>query len=95
MPTVDETDWPPYTRDNPKYFIWDAEKSGFGRGPRTTACAFWNEFLPRLKGVPDPTPEACKSAMASSVTAGVGELRGSTTIASILLLPVLVVYRFI
>lgn len=52
MPTVIESEWPPYTRDHPKYFIWNAEKSGFGRGPRTTACAFWNEFLPRLKGVP-------------------------------------------
>ncbi|XP_036139754.1 acetylcholinesterase isoform X3 [Monomorium pharaonis] len=88
MPTVTESEWPPYTRDHPKYFIWNAEKNDFGRGPRTTACAFWNEFLPRLKGVPDPTPEACKSAMASSVSAGVGELRGSP-IASILLLPLL------
>lgn len=96
MPTVSETDWPSYTRDHPKYFIWNAEeKDAFGRGPRTTACAFWNEFLPRLKGIPDPTPEACKSAMASSVSAGVSGLRGSPTIASILLLPVLVVYRFI
>jgi len=53
MPTVTEAEWPSYTRDYPKYFIWNAEeKEAFGRGPRTTACAFWNEFLPRLKGVP-------------------------------------------
>ncbi|KYN32249.1 Acetylcholinesterase [Trachymyrmex septentrionalis] len=91
MPTVTETEWPSYTRNHPKYFIWNAEKkNAFGRGPRTTACAFWNEFLPRLKGVPDPTPEACKSAMASSVSAGVSQLHSSSTIASIILLPVLV-----
>ncbi|XP_020279976.1 acetylcholinesterase-like [Pseudomyrmex gracilis] len=95
-PTADESKWPPYTRDHPMYFIWDADKQEtFGRGPRTTACAFWNDFLPRLKGIPDPTPEACKSAMASSVSAGVGKLRASSTIAFILLLPVLAVYRFI
>jgi len=53
MPTVTESEWPAYTRDHPKYFIWNAEeKEAFGRGPRTTACAFWNEFLPRLKGIP-------------------------------------------
>ncbi|KAM0734792.1 Acetylcholinesterase [Formica fusca] len=95
IPTLDEADWPPYTRDRPQYFILDAEKKGFGRGPRTTACAFWNEFLPRLRGIPDPTPEACKGTIASSVLASAGELRGSTPIVSILLLPVLGVHRFI
>lgn len=52
MPTLDESEWPPYTKDHPQYFIWNAEKSGFGRGPRTTDCAFWNKFLPQLKRVP-------------------------------------------
>ncbi|XP_011255026.1 acetylcholinesterase [Camponotus floridanus] len=94
MPTPDESDWPPYTRDQPRYFILDAEKKDFGQGPRTTACAFWNDFLPRLRGIPDPTPEACKGTMASSVLAGAGVLRGSP-ILSILLLPVLAVHRFI
>lgn len=68
-PTNDESEWPPYSRDRPEYFIFNAEKSGLGKGLRTTSCAFWNEFLPRLKGVPDPAPEACKSVIASSVSA--------------------------
>ncbi|EZA56450.1 Acetylcholinesterase [Ooceraea biroi] len=49
---VPEPTWRPYTRDHPQYFTWNAEKSGYGRGPHMTACAFWNEFLPRLKGIP-------------------------------------------
>ncbi|KAJ8676387.1 hypothetical protein QAD02_012174, partial [Eretmocerus hayati] len=52
-PMLEEGDWPPYTRDQPYYYTFNAEKTGaMGKGPRTTACAFWNEFLPRLKGVP-------------------------------------------
>lgn len=95
IPTVNEADWPPYTRDSPMYYIWNAEKKGYGQGPRTTACAFWNDFLPRLKGIPDPTPEVCKSAMASSVSAsGVGELSVSPVL-SVFLLPMLAVHRFI
>lgn len=49
-------EWPTYSRDQPQYFIFDAEKSGLGKGPRATACAFWNDFLPRLKGVPGTYP---------------------------------------
>ncbi|XP_044004285.1 acetylcholinesterase isoform X2 [Aphidius gifuensis] len=51
-PTTDN-DWPPYTRDNPHYFIFNAEVTGQDIGPRLSGCAFWNEFLPRLEGVPD------------------------------------------
>lgn len=51
----DENQWPPYTREQPNYYIFNAEKNGMGKGPRTTACAFWNEFLPRLKGIPGKT----------------------------------------
>ncbi|XP_012251618.2 acetylcholinesterase [Athalia rosae] len=68
-PMAEGVEWPTYSRDQPQYFIFDAEKSGLGKGPRATACAFWNEFLPRLKGVPDP-PESCDGAVASSVSAG-------------------------
>ncbi|XP_014484403.1 PREDICTED: acetylcholinesterase isoform X2 [Dinoponera quadriceps] len=57
VPTAVESDWPAYTKEHPQYFIWNAEETGFGRGPRTTACAFWNEFLPRLKRVPVTFPE--------------------------------------
>lgn len=51
-PTKEDSEWPSYSRDEPKYFIFDAEKTGLGKGPRTTYCAFWNEFLPKLKGIP-------------------------------------------
>uniref|UniRef100_A0ABD2WE85 Acetylcholinesterase n=1 Tax=Trichogramma kaykai TaxID=54128 RepID=A0ABD2WE85_9HYME len=65
-----ENEWPAYTRDQPNYYILNAENNGMGKGPRTTACAFWNDFMPRLKGAPDPTPEACNSLVASSVSSG-------------------------
>lgn len=45
-------EWPPYTRDDPRYFIFNAKTSGLDVGPRLSDCAFWNEFLPRLEGVP-------------------------------------------
>ncbi|XP_034939406.1 acetylcholinesterase isoform X2 [Chelonus insularis] len=48
-----KNEWPLYTRDSPQYFIWNAEEEGLGFGPRSTGCAFWNEFLPRLEGVPE------------------------------------------
>lgn len=51
-PTKEDSEWPSYSRDEPKYFIFDAEKTGLDKGPRTTYCAFWNEFLPKLKGIP-------------------------------------------
>lgn len=38
-----------YTKEHPQYFIFNADKVGIGRGPRATACAFWNDFLPRLR----------------------------------------------
>ncbi|XP_014601800.1 PREDICTED: acetylcholinesterase-like [Polistes canadensis] len=86
-PTEDEKVWPPYSRDRPVYFIFNAEKKGLGEGLRTTSCAFWNEFLPRLKGVPDPVPEACNSVIASSVSAsGADRLIYRTNTQNILLL---------
>ncbi|XP_034939405.1 acetylcholinesterase isoform X1 [Chelonus insularis] len=69
-----KNEWPLYTRDSPQYFIWNAEEEGLGFGPRSTGCAFWNEFLPRLEGVPDPAPEACNEAIASSVSAGAQQI---------------------
>ncbi|XP_076652400.1 acetylcholinesterase 2 [Halictus rubicundus] len=87
-PTSEESEWPPYSRDQPQYFIFDAETNGLGKGPRTTSCAFWNEFLPRLKGVPDPAPEACNSAVAI-VSAASRDLRNSlmmTALSSVLVL---------
>lgn len=47
-PTVGLENWPPYTRDDPVYYIFNAEHDGTGRGPRSKECAFWNELLPHL-----------------------------------------------
>ncbi|XP_066596786.1 acetylcholinesterase-like [Prorops nasuta] len=88
-----KSEWPPYSRDQPQYFILDAERSGLAQGPRTTACTFWNEFLPRLKAVPDPQPEACNSAIASSVSAGAAQLHCWSILVALLLLSVLAIGR--
>ncbi|KAK9504156.1 hypothetical protein O3M35_010549 [Rhynocoris fuscipes] len=53
-PVPDDENWPTYTREHPHYYIFNAEKHGTGWGPRATACAFWNDFFPRLKEHPDP-----------------------------------------
>nr|AHW29554.1 acetylcholinesterase 2 [Cyrtorhinus lividipennis] len=51
-PASQDVNWPSYTKQEPHYFIFHAEESGIGRGPRATACAFWNDFFPRLKEHP-------------------------------------------
>nr|BAF46104.1 acetylcholinesterase [Pediculus humanus corporis] len=48
-PMPDEVEWPLYTKEQPQYYIFNAEKTGIGRGPRSTACQFWNGFLPKIK----------------------------------------------
>ena len=46
---MDDVYWPTYSREKQEYFIFNAETSGVGKGPRAKACAFWNDFLPRLR----------------------------------------------
>lgn len=48
-PVTDDVNWPLYTKEQPQYFIFNAEKNGIGRGPRADACAFWNHFLPKVR----------------------------------------------
>lgn len=54
-PAVDGEHWPCYTKENPIYYIFNAEGDEntrgdkYGRGPKSTSCAFWNEYLPRLR----------------------------------------------
>lgn len=50
-PTEDE-EWPAYSREEPNYYVYNAVTRGIQRSLRNTACAFWSDFLPRLKGVP-------------------------------------------
>lgn len=47
-PVADDTLWPIYSRNEPRYFILNGELRGIGHGPRATACAFWNEFMPLI-----------------------------------------------
>jgi len=48
-PTNDEDSWPTYARTTPQFFTWNTESLGrIGMGPRATACAFWNQFMPRI-----------------------------------------------
>ena len=64
-PVYNESDnWPVYQGSEPQYYIWNGnikgkisevcqtlkeDISGTGEGPRATACAFWNEFIPMLR----------------------------------------------
>lgn len=54
-PAVDDEEWPNYSKDNPVYYIFNAEgkepdqRAKTGKGPMATACAFWNDYLPRLR----------------------------------------------
>ena len=41
--------WPLYDKKEPQYYIWNGNIRGTGEGPRATQCAFWNEFIPRLR----------------------------------------------
>lgn len=54
-PLIENYAWPLHTRENPAYYIFSAEGHEnpkvpkFGRGPMATSCAFWNDFLPRVR----------------------------------------------
>lgn len=65
-PVSDDEDWPTYTEEHPLYYIFNAETSYTGLGPRSPHCAFWNEFMPKLKGLSivddDKNKKECYSA---------------------------------
>lgn len=67
-PMPDDADWPTYTKEHPKYYILNADRFGTGKGPRTTACVFWNDFLPRLKNHPGGLPRSRTHFQKSIVT---------------------------
>lgn len=56
-PVMDDVYWPTYSREKQEYFIFNAETSGVGKGPRAKACAFWNDFLPRLRNTSGEFPD--------------------------------------
>lgn len=64
-PALEGEHWPVYTKENPIYFIFNAEGEDdlrgekYGRGPMATACAFWNDFLPRLRAWSVPPKPSC------------------------------------
>lgn len=66
-PVTDDTNWPLYTKEAPQYFILNADKNGVGKGPRATACAFWNDFLPKLKDNPGTSESPCEASVVGAV----------------------------
>lgn len=49
QPLPEASEWPLYTRDQPQYYILNADGNGLGKGPRSKACAFWNDFLQKVR----------------------------------------------
>ncbi|XP_047486773.1 acetylcholinesterase-like [Penaeus chinensis] len=56
-----EDEWPVYTRAHPRYYEWNPTSRSVGKGPRATACAFWNELMPMLRE--KQTGGICESEM--------------------------------
>lgn len=54
-PSVEGEEWPLYSKEDPVYYIFGAESEGdkkiekLGRGPMAARCAFWNEYLPKVR----------------------------------------------
>lgn len=58
---INDDHWPLYSKENQIYYIFNAEdqtnkrkEDKIGRGPMATACAFWNDYLPRLRNWAEP-----------------------------------------
>ncbi|XP_042882012.1 acetylcholinesterase-like [Penaeus japonicus] len=56
-----EDEWPVYSRTHPRYYEWNPTSRTVGKGPRATACAFWNELMPVLRE--KQTGGICESEM--------------------------------
>ncbi|XP_022919632.1 acetylcholinesterase [Onthophagus taurus] len=73
-PVTDDVNWPLYTKDHPQYFILNADKSGIGKGPRATACAFWNDFLPKLRDGQGSGETPCEASVVGAVASSSGSV---------------------
>lgn len=61
-PVPEGEPWPIYSRNQPRYYIFDGLVKGLGNGPRATGCAFWNELMPSLTDTlrkPEPGQSRC------------------------------------
>lgn len=58
-PGTDESEWPRYTKENPIYYIYDAVKVGHGKGPRSSACEFWNGLMPEIQQFAEMSMKGC------------------------------------
>ncbi|XP_037029742.1 acetylcholinesterase [Bradysia coprophila] len=78
-PAPEGETWPEYSKENPVYYIFNAEDEGskgdekqkadkLGKGPMATACAFWNDYLPRLRTWAEPQNLPCMNLEDSSRT---------------------------
>ncbi|XP_066999998.1 acetylcholinesterase [Anabrus simplex] len=90
-PMADEVSWPPYTKEDPQYFLFHSEKTGMGKGPRSNACAFWNQFLPLLAGQEEADMSECVGGTGLSMTgeaalSGRADLLVTTTLLLVLLI---------
>nr|XP_023011789.1 acetylcholinesterase-like [Leptinotarsa decemlineata] len=78
-PVTDDVNWPLYTKDQPQYFIFNADKNGIGKGPRATACAFWNDFLPKLRDNSGSEEAPCVNTYLSKIRSSSNELLPPST----------------
>lgn len=93
-PVTDDVNWPLYTKEQPQYFIFNAEKNGIGRGPRADACAFWNHFLPKVRENSGSNDPPCVNTYLSKISSSSGRLQ-STIHRAILPLVVIVALVFV
>ncbi|XP_018327669.1 acetylcholinesterase [Agrilus planipennis] len=73
-PVTDDVNWPLYTKEQPQYFIFNADKNGIGKGPRATACAFWNNFLPKLRENLDLREAPCEAGVVGAVSSSAEDI---------------------
>ncbi|ETN67804.1 acetylcholinesterase 2 [Anopheles darlingi] len=87
-PALEGEHWPLYTHDNPIYFLFNADGEDdlrgekYGRGPMATSCAFWNDFLPRLRDWSVPAKAPCN--LLEQVSAAVSIMQVQLTVKALL-----------
>ncbi|XP_066248312.1 acetylcholinesterase-like [Euwallacea similis] len=83
-PVTDDVNWPLYTKEQPQYFIFNAEKNGIGRGPRAQACAFWNHFLPKLRENSGSGDPPCVNTYIGTISSSSPSRLEQTTVSRVL-----------
>ncbi|XP_065348918.1 acetylcholinesterase isoform X1 [Cloeon dipterum] len=90
-PTPDSEIWPPYSKNTPQFYTWSTESLGrVGVGPRATACAFWNTFMPQITEAHAKKEDCVKEIVPSASASSVPKL--TALIRSVLLFVALALY---